>query len=73
MAEYTIDEWWTRCRAQCDVREYIPAVVVAVSFPHGPGKPRFHVVFPEKVALEDGIAVLEQAIAQLKDRLTHRN
>lgn len=73
MPEYTVDEWFEKCRQQCDVREVIPALIVAVSFPNGQGVPRFHLVFPEKVAIEEGIAALEQALKHLKRVHVERN
>jgi len=73
MSLYTIDEFFDGVKEQCSVREFVPMLLLAVSFPHGPDRPRFHAVFPEKIALDDAITTIEQVLAQLKDRRIHIN
>lgn len=73
MAEYTIDEFFEKVKEDCSHRERIPFLLLAVTFPHGPDRPRYHAVFPEPIPPDEVIETLELVVAQLKRRNVSNN
>jgi len=73
MAEFTIPEFFEKIQAECSEREWLPFLLLATTFPHGPNRPRFHCVFPEPIPLTEQVDILEMVVEQLKRRVRERN